>query len=69
MQLIEDMGGFKLQRAIETDMQYNGSRCKILLASVCKNRKNKVHVTKKAKGLGQRFEERRRGRPAAMSST
>ena len=31
---------------------------------ICKSKKNKVHVTIKAKGLGQRLEERRRGRPA-----
>ena len=68
LQLI-DMGGLGLQRAIETDIQSNGSRCEILIASVCKNRRDKVHVTIKAKGLSQRFEERRRGRPAAMSST
>ena len=60
LQLI-DMGGLRLQRAIETDIQYNGSRCK--------NKRNKVYVTIKAKGLSQKFEERRRGRPAAMSST
>ena len=39
------------------------------MASVCKSKRNKVHVTIKAKGLGQGFEERRRGRPGAMSST
>ena len=65
-----DMGGLRLQRAIRTDVQYsNGSRCKILIASVCKSKRNKVHVTIKGKGLDQGFEERRRGRPAAMSST
>ena len=37
---------------------------KYFIASVCKNKRNKVYVTIKAKGLSQRFEERRRGRPA-----
>ena len=67
LQLI-DMGGLRLRLAIETDIQYV-SRCKISIASVCKNKRSEVHVTIKAKGLSQRFEERRRGRPAAMSST
>ena len=58
-----DMGGLRLQRAIRTDVQYsNGSRCKIRIASVCKSKRNKVHVTIKGKGW-------QRGRPAAMSST
>ena len=35
----------------------NGIRCKILTASVCKSKRNKVYVTIKAKGLSQRFEE------------
>ena len=30
---------------------------------LCKSKRNKGHITIKAKGLGQRFEERRRGRP------
>ena len=34
LQLI-DMGGLRLQQTIETDIPYsNGSRCKILIASV-----------------------------------
>ena len=32
-----------------------GSRCKILTASECKNKRNKVYVTIKVKSLGQRF--------------
>ena len=43
------MGGLRLL------IYSNGSRCKILIyiASVCKNKRNKVHVTKA--GLNQRF--------------
>ena len=54
------MGGLESQRAIGTDIQY-WNYYRLLL---CKSRRNKLDVTIKRKGLGQRFEERRRGRPA-----
>ena len=69
------MGGLKLQRAIGTNCYQvyssNGSRRKILImtsvrsgnAGLCESKKV-VYVPIKAKGLGQRFEKRRRGRPA-----
>ena len=47
LQLI-DMGGLRTTAIV---IYSNGSRCKLLTASVCKNKRNKVYVTIKAKGL------------------
>ena len=54
--------GLKLQRAIVTDIQY-GSRRTNTQASIMEIQVYYVTI-KKAKGLGQRFEERRREGPA-----
>ena len=61
LQLI-DMGGLRLQRAIETDTYSNGSRCKILIASVCKNKRNKAYQVCNSSDFslnkGKRFESK-----------
>ena len=49
---------------MEAGVKYlQGSVIMEMQVIIYKSKRNKVHVTIKAKGLGQRFEERRRRRP------